>query len=433
MVLEIVEMLRRSSRSAVIESASQKSKYLESELEFSSAESSSSEEEEPFLRKPIEDDFDATVEIEEDIGQVPVEAFIHINPSKNAKLGETKYICRDLIISSKRRKKKLQRTIQKAIEQESCKRPVSRREAFLTSLRNNLEKLRNSFQRNQRARTISETPSLVHTPQVSINTPNRQYMVVDSGKMSPVIEGSKSNSHQENFSLTDECYHYERRKDVPWDIQKYWEQRYSIFSRYDEGDGIMMTDDAWFGVTPEPVALKVASDLAASTSSEKTTIIDIFAGAGGNAIAFALSGRWSKVIAIEKDLSVIACAQHNAALYGVAAKITWINADCFTYLSSLPASINSSKTVIFASPPWGGPGYSSDPIFNLSTMQPYSIKDIHDAIKIMDHALYLPRSSNLNQIARLAPNDQKIEVIQYCMEGASKALVAYIPAAQVTT
>lgn len=33
---------------------------------------------------------------------------------------------------------------------------------------------------------------------------------------------------------------------------RYWAQRYSIFEHYDYG--IYMTDDAWFGVTPEPVA-----------------------------------------------------------------------------------------------------------------------------------------------------------------------------------
>ena len=36
---------------------------------------------------------------------------------------------------------------------------------------------------------------------------------------------------------------------------RYFSQRYSIFSWYDEG--ICMTDDAWFGVTPEPVAKSV--------------------------------------------------------------------------------------------------------------------------------------------------------------------------------
>lgn len=33
---------------------------------------------------------------------------------------------------------------------------------------------------------------------------------------------------------------------------RYFSQRYSIFSLYDYG--VWMTDDAWFGVTPEPVA-----------------------------------------------------------------------------------------------------------------------------------------------------------------------------------
>lgn len=33
---------------------------------------------------------------------------------------------------------------------------------------------------------------------------------------------------------------------------RYFAQRYSIFSLYDEG--VLLTEDAWFGVTPEPVA-----------------------------------------------------------------------------------------------------------------------------------------------------------------------------------
>lgn len=66
----------------------------------------------------------------------------------------------------------------------------------------------------------------------------------------------------------EECHHYTRLVQVPWDIRKlikpdlqlcpsltrfsYYHQRFSIFSRYD--DGILMTDGAWYGVTPEPVA-----------------------------------------------------------------------------------------------------------------------------------------------------------------------------------
>jgi trimethylguanosine synthase len=155
----------------------------------------------------------------------------------------------------------------------------------------------------------------------------------------------------------------------------------------------------------------------------------MFAGAGGNTIAFALSGRWSKVIGIEKDASAIACAQHNAAIYGVADKIDFFNEDSLSYLNTNSSSIDVLKTAIFASPPWGGPGYRSDEVFNLNTMAPYSAKKIHSVCKGMDSALYLPRTSDLRQIARLAPEGKKVEVVQYCMEGASKALVAYIPAA----
>lgn len=224
---------------------------------------------------------------------------------------------------------------------------------------------------------------------------------------------------------------------------RYWQQRHSIFSCYNMG--IYMTDDAWFGVTPEPIAKyrlpalytssllilssKIAEDLAAVTDPSRTVIIDIFGGVGGNSIAFALSNRWTQVIAIEKDPSVIACGQHNAAIYGASEYIKWVNDDCFSYLASNATSIDPSRTVIFASPPWGGPGYTSDAVFNLNTMYPYSVKMIHDVCKNMDSALYLPRTSDLRQLAKLLPPGKKAEVVQYCMEGASKAMVAYIPAA----
>lgn len=46
--------------------------------------------------------------------------------------------------------------------------------------------------------------------------------------------------------------HYDSVDQVPQAIVKYWQQRHNIFSKYDEG--IWLTDDAWFGVTPEPIA-----------------------------------------------------------------------------------------------------------------------------------------------------------------------------------
>jgi len=40
---------------------------------------------------------------------------------------------------------------------------------------------------------------------------------------------------------------------------------------------------------------------------------------------------------------------------------------------------------------------------------------------------FLPRTSDLRQIAKLAGGEEKIDVVQYCMEGASKGLVVYLP------
>ncbi|RYP06795.1 hypothetical protein DL765_009353 [Monosporascus sp. GIB2] len=335
--------------------------------------------------------------------------------------------------------------------------------------------------------------------------------------------------------LTQECHHWRRLGEVPWDLQKYWQQRHTIFSNYNEG--IYMTHDAWYGVTPEPVAIQIANDLDSAFPLSRSTVVDAFAGVGANAISFALQPhpedaarrRWDRVVAVERDPSTLACAQHNAALHGVADSIVWVLGDSFEYLgaalpgrgrrspsgsrgrrsgsssrsgSSKPGDsgtregrkskghhrlhaaegngdahgdadadhapltedlrLDPDATVVFASPPWGGPGYSTDAVFDLDTMEPYNLARLHGAYAAVDHALYLPRTSDLRQIARLAPrcgegggggrrsssnkerrdgNEdgragggdsgyKKIEVVQYCVEGASKALVAYIPAAE---
>ncbi|CAK7216408.1 putative diacylglycerol O-acyltransferase tgs1 [Sporothrix curviconia] len=270
-----------------------------------------------------------------------------------------------------------------------------------------------------------------------------------------------------DLPLTDNCHHYTRLQDVPWDIQKYWKGRYKIFPNYN--NGVYLTDDAWFGVTPEPVASKIAEDI---WMPDVSTIVDMFAGAGGNTIAFALTGYYSRVIGIERDADTLACAQENARIAGVPeGTITWIHGDCFAVLKDLRAErgqaqeegaldqgpaaeeegaiepLDTARTVLFASPPWGGVSYTSQDVFDLSTMEPYSLQELHDACHPLPHALYLPRTSNLQQLADVLPPrttthgdavsssdgtaqeaEPQIRVVQYCMHGFSKALVAYYPA-----
>ncbi|KAL9031534.1 MAG: hypothetical protein Q9196_000429 [Gyalolechia fulgens] len=231
-----------------------------------------------------------------------------------------------------------------------------------------------------------------------------------------------STSATQGNEALDACKHYTDHRQMPWAVQKYYHQRYDLFSKYD--DGILMTDSAWYGVTPEPVANKIAQHIAACAPSIKSILIDCFAGVGGNAIAFARSGRWKRVYAIEQDENVISCGRHNAKLYGVDQKICWYHGDCFEILKNELSPL-AQYSVIFASPPWGGPGYRTDAVFDLTTMQPYSLQQLLDLFRRLteDIVLFLPRTSDLRQVAKANEDSERIKAIHYCMEGASKACI----------
>ena len=166
---------------------------------------------------------------------------------------------------------------------------------------------------------------------------------------------------------------------------------------------------------------KIAEHVAAAAPAKKTVLIDTFGGVGGNTIAFAKSGRWNKIFSIEKDDATLKCAKHNAKVYGVDKKIWFIKGDCFQVLVKQLKPLGKDA-VIFASPPWGGPGYRGDSIFDLETMEPYGLRKLYDGYcKVSkDIVLYLPRTSDLNEIAELAKEDKQIPVTHYCMRGASK-------------
>ncbi|PVI07033.1 trimethylguanosine synthase [Periconia macrospinosa] len=218
-------------------------------------------------------------------------------------------------------------------------------------------------------------------------------------------------------------YHWGDISQFPEHLKKYWHQRFRIWQCYNQG--IWMTEDAWFGVTPEPIANKIAVHIAESAPKEKTVIIDAFAGVGGNAIAFARNEHFDQVFAIEKDPKTMKCAKHNAKVYGVDKKIVWCAGDCFDIIKRRFSG--NTNIIIFASPPWGGTEYSHDDVFDLSKMEPYNLEKLYTSFsKYSKHVvLYLPRTSDLNQLARYAPGDKKVEIAHYCIMGASKALCAY--------
>jgi len=89
---------------------------------------------------------------------------------------------------------------------------------------------------------------------------------------------------------------------------------------------------------------------------------------------------------------------------------------------------------MFISPPWGGPSYSSQDLFDIETMQPYSSYSSRNSLsnmssQIFSHAekstkniaLYLPRTSDVEQVAALGDT----EVHYLYTSGRCKALCAY--------
>ncbi|KAI8925527.1 RNA cap guanine-N2 methyltransferase-domain-containing protein [Entophlyctis helioformis] len=181
--------------------------------------------------------------------------------------------------------------------------------------------------------------------------------------------------------------------DIPKPLKKYWHQRFSLFSRYD--DGIAMDYEGWFSVTPERIAEHIAERVSCNI------VIDAFCGVGGNSIQFAKT--CSKVIAIDIDWVRLQCARHNAELYGVADKIEFIHGDFFKLAPGLKAD------VVFLSPPWGGPEYLRADVYDLEHMMPVNGIELYDLSRqITPNIVYfLPRNVDHEQVRRLASRPVK--------------------------
>jgi trimethylguanosine synthase len=69
-----------------------------------------------------------------------------------------------------------------------------------------------------------------------------------------------------------------------------------------------------------------------------------------------------------------------------------------------------------------GVNYSDSPVFDLESMQPYNLSFLYSEFtKMTPHlALFLPRTSDLRQIAEYASDEKKLPCFHYCVRGASK-------------
>jgi hypothetical protein len=107
--------------------------------------------------------------------------------------------------------------------------------------------------------------------------------------------------------------------------------------------GVRLDDEARWSLTPEALALALGERAAALRAGMK--VVDAGCGAGGNAIGFARAG--CEVIAIERAPQRLAMARHNAAVYGVAERIRFVEGDALEAIGALQAEL------LFVDPPWG--------------------------------------------------------------------------------
>lgn len=167
--------------------------------------------------------------------------------------------------------------------------------------------------------------------------------------------------------------------------QKYWDRRYDLFSRFDEG--IQFDEVSLYSTTPE----KIAQDQAKTMNCK--IVVDGFCGIGGNAIAFAQIGK--KVYAIEKNKTRLEMARHNAKLYGIANKITFISGDFFVETPKIKAD------GVYIDPEWGGPEYKKLEGFKLDNFIPDGNEILKLSFKYFKKAaLKVPNFFDFNELAK---------------------------------
>lgn len=195
-------------------------------------------------------------------------------------------------------------------------------------------------------------------------------------------------------------------------LYKYWCKRFSLFSLFDLG--IKLDRESWFSVTPEKVAIYTAM------RCQCDVIIDAFCGAGGNTIQFAKTCQ--RVIAIDIDEKKIEMAKHNATIYGVANRIDFIIGDYFKLASSLKAD------VVFLSPPWGGPQYLKEDVYDIEkSLLPLPATELMAFTRQItpNIAIYLPRNTNTYDLAKLAGPGHSVEIEQGFLDRKLIAITAF--------
>ena len=255
-------------------------------------------------------------------------------------------------------------------------------------------------------------------------------------------DGNKRVKRQRQRQRQDESYDdsnmneiYNHAAQFQGVMRKYWSQRYNLFSRYD--DGVVLTKELWFSVTPENVSKYIARFIQRKLRErypdvDQFTILDTFCGGGGNVAQFLVEGM--QVFAVDINRTHLMCTENNATVYvGAEAckeqlhtmAIDWsvlrekekqeekqddgaVDDDNFASSTESIANIASLQSThidaVFGSPPWGGPQYLSASVYDLeSGLAPLSLTE--QLLEMQRRfgrgvglCLFLPRNSDMDQL-----------------------------------
>ena len=126
------------------------------------------------------------------------------------------------------------------------------------------------------------------------------------------------------------------KKDASFFQRKNRSQR-ELFSQFHQG--ILLDEVGTYSLTPEQESLYIASKISTKI------VIDAFGGCGGNTIAFARQTHIEQVLYCESNANRFLMARHNAGIYNVQSKITFIQGDCTEQQWN-------TEAMIFVDPPW---------------------------------------------------------------------------------
>lgn len=215
--------------------------------------------------------------------------------------------------------------------------------------------------------------------------------------------------------------------------EKYWNQRYRLFSKFDQG--IQLDNEGWFSVTPELIAKHMATKICSSIcyfpkenfeaekKNKPALFLDGFCGPGGNLIQLAIQSPESSIIfACDIDPKKILMAKNNCQVYSISHKIEFIIGDYFVLAPKFRVD------AVLLSPPWGGPSYIDQSLYNIDSLKPKPGSVLIPWTKknvCKNFALLLPRNINVDQLVDLLDPEESIEIESNYINEKVKTISAY--------